>query len=56
MASPQLGQIMVAFPEARIVIVTASESATRREAARQAGTNHYVMKDNLQELHRILAQ
>ncbi len=48
-------QIKAAFPEARIIIVTVCKGDDMREAARAAGANDYVVKDNLFDLRRILA-
>jgi CheY-like chemotaxis protein len=48
-------QIMAAFPEAHIVIVTNYDDADLREAARRAGACEYVVKENLLGLRRILS-
>jgi len=48
-------QIMAAFPEARIMIVTAYEGAALREAARKAGACAYVLKDQLPVVRQILS-
>jgi two-component system chemotaxis response regulator CheY len=46
---------LVAFdPAARIVMVTAHESQSLREAAVSAGACAYVLKDNLLDLREIL--
>lgn len=42
-------------PAARVVIVTASDSAALREAARGAGAVGYVLKEDLFDLPQILA-
>jgi two-component system response regulator DegU len=47
-------QIKVAFPEARIVIVTVCKGEDMKEAARVAGACAYIAKDNLLELRQIL--
>ena len=47
-------QIIEAYPQARIVIVTNYDDAYLREAARSAGACEYVLKQNLIELRRIL--
>lgn len=47
-------QLRAAYPAARVVIVTAHDSATLREAARGAGAVGYVLKENLFNLHQIL--
>ena len=49
-------QIKAAFPEARIIIVTAYDDARLREAAHRAGACAYVHKENLLELRQILIQ
>ena len=47
-------EIVTAFPDARIVIVSNYESDELREAAAAAGATNYVGKENLIELRRIL--
>lgn len=49
-------QIKVAFPEARIIIVTGYDDRRLREAALTAGACGYVHKENLLELRQILKQ
>jgi CheY-like chemotaxis protein len=48
-------QIMAAFPEAHIVIVTNYDDGDLREAARRAGACEYVVKEDLLDLRRILS-
>lgn len=48
-------QIKAAFPEARIIIVTAYDDLKLRAAAHIAGACGYVSKENLLELRKILA-
>ena len=47
--------IRTAYPRARVVIVTAHDSAALREAAAGAGAVGYVAKENLLELCDILS-
>ena len=47
-------QIKVAFPDARIVVVTVCQGEDMREAARAAGACAYVVKDNLLDLRQLL--
>jgi DNA-binding NarL/FixJ family response regulator len=47
-------QLLAAFPEARVVIVTNYNDEPLREAARWAGACGYVLKDNLIEVRRLL--
>lgn len=47
-------QITEAFPEARVVILTAHGDEPLRVAAREAGACAYVLKENLLELRRLL--
>jgi CheY-like chemotaxis protein len=47
-------QIRAAYPRARVVIVTAHDSAALREEARGAGACGYVLKENLLDLLEIL--
>lgn len=49
-------QIKAAYPTARIIVVTVCKGDDVKDAARRAGASEYVVKDNLQELHHILAQ
>lgn len=49
-------QIMTAFPEARIIVVTSFDDNRLRAAAKNAGACGYVNKDNLLELRQILIQ
>jgi len=46
--------IMREDPTAYVVIVTNYDGADLREAARQAGAQGYVLKENLQELRQLL--
>ena len=46
--------ITQAFPDARILIVTEYDDPNWREEARRAGAHGYVLKENLQELRRLL--
>lgn len=48
-------EIMNSFPEARIIIVTNHDDDNFREAAHAAGAYEYVVKQNLFELRRLLA-
>jgi CheY-like chemotaxis protein len=47
-------EITAAYPEARVVMVTAYEEEELREAARRAGACGYVVKDNLNAIRGIL--
>lgn len=47
-------QIVAAFGEARVMIVTDYDDPKLREAARQAGACEYVLKEDLRSLRRIL--
>jgi DNA-binding NarL/FixJ family response regulator len=47
-------QIIAAFAEAKIMIVTDYDDAKLREAAYQAGAREYVLKEDLLSLRRIL--
>ena len=49
-------QIITAFPDARIVIVTDYDDAGLRAAARRAGACAYVVKENLLQLRQLLNQ
>jgi len=48
-------QIVSAFPDARVIIVTDYADADLREAARAAGACDYVVKENLLDLGRIIS-
>ncbi len=48
-------QIIAAFPDARIAIVTSYDDAGLRRAAHEAGACEYIPKDNLIDLRRLLA-
>ena len=48
-------QIIAAYPETKIVMVTKYGNERLREAARQAGACGYVLKENLMDLHDVLA-
>ena len=48
-------QIIAAFPEAKIVIVTDFNNANLREEVRLAGAREYINKENLVDLQRLLA-
>jgi CheY-like chemotaxis protein len=47
-------QIISAFPDARVLIVTDYDTVELRAAAREAGACGYVLKENLLELRRLL--
>ena len=47
-------QIVQAFPEARVVMVTQHADAALRHAAREAGACGYLLKDNLLDVRRFL--
>jgi CheY-like chemotaxis protein len=49
-------EITLAFPDARILIVTEYDDPNWREEALRAGACGYVLKENLQELRQILGQ
>ena len=49
-------QVIDAWPEARVAIVTVYNGEALREAARQAGASAYVIKDDLTSLREILGQ
>jgi CheY-like chemotaxis protein len=40
-------QIIAAYPQARILLVTNFDDDNLRRAAREAGASHYVVKENL---------
>jgi CheY-like chemotaxis protein len=48
--------IRASHPAVRVLIVTDHEGADLRQAAARAGAAGYVVKDNLLELRRLLAQ
>lgn len=48
-------EIIRAFPDARIVMVTSHADASMRRLAREAGARDYVVKENLLDLRRVLA-
>jgi CheY-like chemotaxis protein len=48
-------QITTADPAAYVIIVTSYDEADLREAARQAGARGYLLKDDLLEMGRLLA-
>jgi DNA-binding NarL/FixJ family response regulator len=47
-------QILAAFPDARVVIVTNYDDEDLRAEARAAGARGYVVKENLLEVRRLL--
>ena len=47
-------RLKAAFPSARVVIVSSYDDAKLRSAARDAGACAYVLKEDLQELRRVL--
>lgn len=47
-------EIMTAFPEAKVIIVTNYNDTDFREAARAAGALAYVVKENLLDVRRWL--
>lgn len=49
-------QIKASYPAARIIMVTVCKGDDMKAEARAAGASNYVAKDNLQELHPILAK
>jgi two-component system response regulator DegU len=48
-------QIIAAYPQARIMIVTNYDDTYLREAARSAGACEYVLKQDLIDIRRILS-
>lgn len=48
-------QIVAAFPEAKVVIVTSYADAALRAAAQQAGACAYVLKDQLCAVRQVLS-
>jgi CheY-like chemotaxis protein len=49
-------QILSAFPNARVIIVTGYNDEPLRAAAREAGACGYVLKENLLELRALLQE
>jgi DNA-binding NarL/FixJ family response regulator len=47
-------QIVAAYPDAQVVIVTNYDHADLRAAASQAGARDYLVKENLLDVRRIL--
>lgn len=47
-------QIIAAYPQARILLVTNFDDDNLRRAAREAGTCGYIVKENLRSLSEIL--
>ena len=47
-------EILMAFPSARVVIVTKHDDEQLREAAREAGACGYVLKENLMAIRELL--
>lgn len=47
-------QLLAAWPEARVVIVTNYDDETLRAEAKQAGACGYILKENLLEVRRLL--
>ena len=47
-------QIIEAFPDCRVIIVTNHNDESLRVAAREAGACGYVLKENLLDLRRLL--
>lgn len=47
-------EIIDAFPEARVLMVTMYGDEALRTAAQRAGAAGYVLKDNLQEVRRVV--
>ena len=48
-------QLLAAWPEARVVIVTSHDNEALRAEAQRAGACGYVLKENLLEVRRLLA-
>ena len=48
-------QIIAAYPEAHIAIVTSFDDDNMRRAAKDAGASEYFIKENLIELRRLFA-
>ena len=49
-------EILLAFPSARVVIVSKHDDQQLREAARQAGACGYVLKENLVAIRELLGK
>ena len=49
-------QLLTAYPQARVVIVTNYDQPLLRESARSAGACGYFCKDNLADIRRLLAE
>ena len=49
-------EIVDAFPEAKVLIVTSYDAPELREAARLAGARGYVVKDELLKLRELLSK
>ncbi|MBI1761526.1 MAG: response regulator transcription factor [Acidobacteria bacterium] len=47
-------QLLAAFPQARVIIVTNYDQPILHESARAAGACGYVLKENLAEIRRLL--
>ncbi|MEW6127275.1 MAG: response regulator transcription factor [Acidobacteriota bacterium] len=47
-------QILAAFPDAKIVIVTAYDDADLRESARLAGAHSFLLKEKLLDIKNII--
>ena len=47
-------QIIQAFPDARVVMVTQHADVSLRDAAHEAGACGYLLKDNLLDVRRFL--
>ncbi len=50
-----LRQILAVHPEARVAILTQTDSPALRAAATQAGARHYFLKDDLTHLQSLFA-
>jgi DNA-binding NarL/FixJ family response regulator len=49
-------EIVMAFPAAKVVIVSKHDDEQMREAAREAGACGYVLKDNLLAVRQLLGK
>ncbi len=49
-------QIMAAYPQAKIMIVTDYNDDSLRRAAYEAGANQYIVKENLLDILEILSE
>jgi DNA-binding NarL/FixJ family response regulator len=49
-------RIMASFPLARIIMVTEFTNDGLREAARKAGAEHYVLKEDLSPLRQLICE